>query len=101
MMLEGTRINARDALRIGLVHEAPSAAEFETSVQARADKLAAGAPLAQALIKKAVREGVGMENIEDALEVEMKGFVESAMSEDAVVGVLSFLSKQTPEFTGK
>jgi hypothetical protein len=31
----------------------------------------------------------------------MKAFVESALSEDAVVGVLSFLSKQTPEFTGK
>jgi enoyl-CoA hydratase len=101
MMLEGTRINARDALRIGLVHAAPSPAEFEASVQARAEKLAAGAPLAQALIKKAVNEGVGMEKIEDALEVEMKAFVESAMSEDAVVGVISFLSKQTPEFTGK
>jgi len=101
MMLEGTRINAKEALRIGLVHEAPSAAEFEACVQAKAEKLAAGAPLAQALIKKAVDEGVGMEKIEDALEVEMKGFVESALSEDAVVGVLSFLSKQIPEFTGQ
>jgi enoyl-CoA hydratase/carnithine racemase len=70
-------------------------------VQAKAEKLAAGAPLAQALIKKAVNQGVGMEKIEDALEVEMKAFVEAALSEDAVVGVLSFLSKQTPEFTGK
>ncbi len=101
MMLEGTRINAKDALRIGLVHEAPTPEDFESCVQAKAEKLAAGAPMAQALIKKAVHEGVGMEKIEDALELEMKAFVESALSEDAVIGVLSFLSKQTPEFTGK
>jgi enoyl-CoA hydratase len=101
MMLEGTRINAKDALRIGLVHEAPQPAEFETCVQAKAEKLAAGPPIAQALIKKVVNEGLGMEKIEDALELEMKAFVDAALSEDAVVGVLSFLSKQTPEFTGK
>jgi enoyl-CoA hydratase/carnithine racemase len=101
MMLEGTRLGAPEAKAVGLVNEAPSAEDFEATVQAKASKLAAGATLAQGLIKKAVNEGAGKENIEDALEVEMKAFVESALSEDAVIGILSFLSKQTPEFTGK
>jgi enoyl-CoA hydratase len=101
MMLEGTRLSAAEARVIGLVHEAPSPEDFETTIQAKAEKLATGATLAQGLIKKAVNEGAGKENIEEALEVEMKAFVESALSDDAVIGILSFLSKQTPEFTGK
>ena len=101
MMLEGTRITAGEAERIGLVNQAVKPEEFEAAVSARAEKLAAGAPIAQALIKKAVYEGVGKERIEDALEVELEGFVQSAMSDDAAIGIISFLSKQQPEFTGK
>ena len=101
MMLEGTRLKAPDALRIGLVSQAVPAEEFESAVQAKAEQLAAGAPVAQKLIKQAVNEGIGKEKIEDALEVEMNGFVESALTEDAVIGIMSFLSKQQPEFTGK
>ena len=101
MTLEGTRITAGEALKIGLVSEAPAPEDFEAAVKAKADKIAAGAPRAQALIKKAINEGFNMEKIEDALEVEMKAFVESAMTEDAVIGIMSFLTKQTPEFTGK
>jgi enoyl-CoA hydratase/carnithine racemase len=101
MCLEGTRITADEALKIGLVNEAPGPDDFQAAVKAKADKLAAGAPRAQALIKRAINDGLGKERIEDALEVEMKAFVESAMSEDAVIGIMSFFAKQTPEFTGK
>jgi enoyl-CoA hydratase/carnithine racemase len=101
MMLEGLRINARDALRIGLVHEAPKPEEFEDAVKRKAEKLAAGAPVAQTLIKQAVNDGLGKERIEDALEVEMDAFTESVLTEDAVIGIMAFFSKQTPEFTGK
>ena len=101
MMLEGTRITADKALEIGLVSEAPSPDEFEAAVTAKAEKLAAGAPIAQAMIKQAVNDGLGKETIEEGLEVEAKLFAKSAVTEDAVIGVLAFLSKQTPEFTGK
>jgi enoyl-CoA hydratase len=101
MLLEGTRIGAAEARAIGLVNEAPSPEDFDDAVKARAEKLAAGAPIAQALIKKAVHEGLGKPTIEEALEVELEGFVQSAMSDDAAIGIISFLSKQQPEFTGK
>jgi enoyl-CoA hydratase/carnithine racemase len=100
-MLEGTRATADEALRVGLVNAAPPPEEFESVVRAKAEKLAAGAPVAQKLIKRAVNDGLGQERIEDALEVEMQAFVESVMTEDAVIGIMSFLGKQTPEFTGK
>jgi enoyl-CoA hydratase len=101
MILEGTRLKAKEALRTGLVSQAVPPEEFESAVRAKAERIAGGAPIAQKLIKKAVNEGIGMEKIEDALEVEMKAFVESALTEDAVIGILSFLSKQQPEFSGK
>jgi enoyl-CoA hydratase len=101
MMLEGTRVGAAEAMAIGLVNEAPSPEEFAAAVRAKAGKLAGGAPIAQALIKWAVHEGRGKETIEEALKVELEGFVESAMSDDAAIGIVSFLSKQQPEFTGK
>ncbi len=101
MILEGVRITADKALEIGLVNEAPGPEDFEAAVNAKAEKLAAGAPIAQALIKQAVNDGLGKETIEEALEVEAQLFAKSAVTEDAVVGVLSFLSKQQPEFKGK
>lgn len=101
MMLEGTRLGAPEALAIGLVNQAPSPEDFEAVVRAKAEKLAAGAPIAQGLIKRVVREGLGKETMEEALKVELEGFVESAMSDDAAIGIISFLSKQPPEFTGK
>src|ERR1700682_4033966 len=85
----------------GHVGQPVPAEKFDSAVQAKAEQLAAGAPVAQKLIKQAVNEGIGKEKIEDALEVEMKGFVESALTDDAVIGIMSFLSKQQPEFTGK
>ena len=35
-----------------------------------------------------------------ALEVEAANFARAAMSTDAAIGIMSFLSKQEPEFTG-
>lgn len=101
MMLEGVRIPADEALEIGLVNEAPSPEDFEAAVQARAEKIAAGAPIAQRMIKEAVNDGLGKETIEEGLDIEAQLFAKSAMTEDAVVGVLAFLSKEKPEFTGK
>jgi len=101
MCLEGSRVTADEALRIGLVNEAPAPDEFEAAVRAKAEKLAAGAPVAQALIKQAINDGLGKERIEDALEVEMQAFVKSVQTEDAIIGIMSFFAKQTPEFTGK
>jgi enoyl-CoA hydratase/carnithine racemase len=100
-ILEGTRVTADVALAVGLLNAAPGPEEFDSAVQARAEKLAAGAPIAQKLIKRAINDGLGKERIDDALEIELEAFVEAAKSDDAVIGIMAFFSKQTPEFTGK
>jgi len=38
--------------------------------------------------------------LDEALEVEAANFARAAMSTDAAIGIMSFLSKQEPEFTG-
>jgi CO/xanthine dehydrogenase Mo-binding subunit len=41
-----------------------------------------------------------MDKLAQALEIEAHNFARSALSTDAAIGIMSFLSKQEPEFTG-
>src|SRR5437660_1666486 len=52
-----------------------------------------------AMIKDAIRRGEDLRLVE-ALEIESQNFARAALSTDAAIGVMSFLSKQEPEFTG-
>jgi enoyl-CoA hydratase/carnithine racemase len=64
-----------------------------------AARLAKAATFAIAMIKDAIRRGSGL-RLDDALEIESQNFARTALSTDAAIGIMSFLSKQEPEFTG-
>ncbi len=72
---------------------------FQAAVEQRAARLAKAATLAIAMIKDAVRRGYDLP-LDQALEIEAANFARAAMSTDAAIGIMSFLSKQEPEFTG-
>jgi len=73
---------------------------FEQAVAERAQKLARSAPVALRLAKEAII--AGMERAPGkAYEVEAENFGRTAMTEDAAIGIMSFVSKQPPEFSGK
>ena len=74
-------------------------AEFEAAVDEQANKLARAATFAVAMIKDAIHRGYDM-RLEEALEIEAQNFARAALSTDAAIGIMSFLSKQEPEFTG-
>lgn len=100
MVFEAVRLKAPDALRIGLVNAAISPDAFEQTVSERAQKLARSAPVALRLAKQAII--AGMERTPGkAYEVEAENFGRAAMTEDAAIGIMSFVSKQQPEFSGK
>ena len=61
--------------------------------------LAVGRQKTIALIKDAVRRGFD-QPLEQALKIEAENFARAALSTDAAIGIMSFLSKQEPEFTG-
>ena len=98
-LIESTRLSAREAEAAGWVDFAVSADEFQASVDALARKLAKAATFAIAMIKDAVHRGSDVP-LDEALEIEVRDFARAALTTDAAIGIMSFLSKQEPEFTG-
>jgi len=98
-LIESTRLSAREAEAVGWVDMAVSPEEFQGAVDALAGKLAKAATFAIAMIKDAVRRGYDLP-LDEALEIEARNFARAALSTDAAIGIMSFLSKQEPEYTG-
>jgi enoyl-CoA hydratase/carnithine racemase len=98
-LIESTRLSAREAEAVGWVDLAVAPEVFQTAVAELAGRLAKAATLAIAMIKDAVHRGYDLP-LEEALEIEARNFARVALSNDAAIGIMSFLSKQEPEFTG-
>jgi enoyl-CoA hydratase/carnithine racemase len=98
-IIESTRLSAREAEAAGWVDVAAAPEEFLAVVDTLAGKLAKAATLAIAMIKDAVRRGYDLP-LDEALDIEARNFARAALSTDAAIGIMSFLSKQEPEFTG-
>jgi enoyl-CoA hydratase/carnithine racemase len=100
MLLESIRLSAAEAEAVGLVNRAVAPEELDAVVRELAARLAKAATLALGLIKDAVNRGLEVP-LEQGLEIEARNFAKVTLSQDAVIGIVSFLSKETPEFTGK
>lgn len=98
-IMEAIRLSAKEAEAVGLVDRAVAPDEFQAAVDDLAGRLAKGPTLAYAMIKDAIHRGYDL-RLEDALEIESENFARVALSNDAAIGIMSFLSKQEPEFTG-
>jgi enoyl-CoA hydratase/carnithine racemase len=99
-IIESTRLSAREAEAVGWVDQAVAPEDFAAAVDQRAAKLAKAATFAIALIKDAVRRGYDLP-LDEALEIEARNFARAALSDDAAIGIMSFLAKQEPEYTGR
>jgi enoyl-CoA hydratase/carnithine racemase len=100
LLLEATRLSAKEAEAIVLVTKAVAPEELQSEVAALAERLSKAATLALGLIKDSVNRGLDLP-LEEALKVEARNFARTALSEDAVTGVMAFLQKQEPEFKGR
>jgi enoyl-CoA hydratase len=98
-LIESTRLSAKEAEAVGWVDRAVSPDQFQAAVDELAGRLAKAATLAIAMIKDAVRRGYDLP-LDEALKVESENFARASLSTDAAIGIMSFLSKQEPEFTG-
>jgi enoyl-CoA hydratase/carnithine racemase len=98
-LIESTRLSAKEAEAVGWIDMAVAPDEFQPAVDALAAKLAKAATFAIAMIKDAVRRGFDLP-LDQALEIEAGNFARAALSTDAAIGIMSFLSKQEPEYTG-
>jgi len=100
MILTGARIDAREALRIGLVERVVPAAEVHSAAQTLATTLAERAPIAMRYAKEAVVKGLGM-SLEDGLRLENDLATLLRTTEDRIEGAKAFLEKRKPRFTGQ
>ena len=93
-------IDAAEAAAIGLVTEVVAVDEFGSRVDAIADGLAAGAPLAQSFIKRALDRSSSM-TFEQALAFEEHAQGLLLGSEDHAAGASAFVEKRQPDFKGE
>lgn len=99
MILTGARIDAREALRIGLVERVVPATEVLPSAQALARTLAEKAPVALRYAKEAIVKGLGLP-LEDGLRLENDLATLLRTTDDRIEGAKAFLEKRKPRFTG-
>jgi enoyl-CoA hydratase/carnithine racemase len=90
LILTGRQVGADEALRIGLVNEVVAPDELHDRAFALAAELAAGAVVAQSLAKRAIDQGLET-TLADGLALEQDLFVETFATEDARIGVASFV----------
>lgn len=100
MLLTGDRIDAVEALRIGLVSKVVPAAELLAAAQAIARRIAQNAPLAVRAVKRLVRQGMDMP-LGTAIETERYVFGLMRDTEDRIEGRRAFQEKRSPVYRGR
>jgi enoyl-CoA hydratase len=100
LLLLGERIDAAEALRIGLVNKVVPAEEFWGAVYDWAERLAARSPLIMRLGKDAMHRQQDLA-LGDALELLHHNLTLAFATEDMHEGVRAFFEKREPRWTGR
>ena len=100
LCLTGEIIDAREALRIGLVARVVPSSELMTEAKRIANVIASKAPLAIAACKRVINNGAHLA-IDDALELEALEFGTLVDTEDIREGTTAFLEKRKPVWKGR
>jgi len=100
MLLLGTRINAPEALRIGLITRVSQPGRVMDDAKELARTLAKKAPIAVQIILDAVTRGLDV-TIDQGLKIEREGSRRVEKTKDAMEGMTAFIQKREPVFTGE
>ena len=101
LMLTGDFMPAKEALTLGLLNKVVPAAQVLEEAKKLAQKLAAGAPIAQREIMKAVRLGLESNLHDGVLKIERAATQALIFTEDFKEGSRAFLEKRKPNFKGR
>jgi len=100
LILTGEPIDAREALRIGLVNRVVPPADILTAAESLARTILTRGPVALRYALQAVREGLQM-TLDEGLLMEAALFGLSCATEDMREGTRAFVEKRKPAFKGR
>jgi len=100
LCMTGDMVDAAEALRIGLVDRVVPASELQNEARALAARLASKAPVALALIKQAIHEGL-QASLAGGMAYEAALFGAVFDTEDRTEGIRAFLEKRKPTWRGR
>jgi 2-(1,2-epoxy-1,2-dihydrophenyl)acetyl-CoA isomerase len=96
----GDMIDAKTALRLGIVNHVVPGAQLEAETRALAMKIMQGPPVAIRAVKRAIF-GREKKKLAEALEREVQEQIHCYLSEDCSEGIRAFFEKRQPKFQGK
>lgn len=100
LVFSGDIIDAKEALRIGLVQQIVSPENLLDAAKTLANKIISRAPLAVRQAKEVINRGLEMES-EQSYALEAEAFGICFTTKDQREGMEAFLNKRKPEFIGK
>lgn len=100
LVYTGAQITAREAEAIGLVTRAVPDGELDAAVERALEAIAAAAPRAIALGRRALAEAEALPP-DDALELLCSRLGDVLATEDAAEGLAAFVEKRTPAWKGR
>jgi len=100
LMMLGEKVSAEEAEQMGMIYQAVPDDNFESTVDALAQKLAMMPTRAFALTKLALNKSM-TNTLDQQLSLEEKYQTEASQTEDYQEGVQAFLEKRRPAFKGK
>jgi len=100
LILTGRRVEAEEALRLGLANRISAAGDSVSTAVALGNEIAANAPVAVAAAKAALEEAWDLP-IDAALERERAHYDKALRSEDRLEGLAAFAEKRPPRWKGR
>jgi 2-(1,2-epoxy-1,2-dihydrophenyl)acetyl-CoA isomerase len=95
------RVDAHEALRLGLVNRVVPAAQLESAAREMALRIANGPSVAYRLMKENLNRAADGADMQTCLDAEAKNLVTTALTEDHREAARAFVEKRAPAFRGR